>query len=342
MSKEEFILKKGLLVCLTLLCAFAAVSAQTKGTINYPTKAINLIVPWNPGDGTDIVARTYVQALKNYLSVPIVVLNKPGASGSIGTLYAAQRPADGYTVLFSAETPGTFEVMGIGNVSFSAFDGIIMMVEDTKAIVVKGNSPYKTLGDLISAIKANPGKIKMAYSGPGASGHIQGLLLKKMGFETSMTPFGGGSAGMTAVMGGQVDFTFANLTTTFGYLDSGDLRALAVFTDKRAKRLPDVPAFTEVVSDSKKYLPLGFPNCVLVPAGTPQHVKDILIEASKKAIQDPVWTEFLAARAYNTLHEITGDAVNEYWKDWSSRVCWLLHDAGVTKDSPEKFGIPRK
>ncbi|MFA6891202.1 MAG: tripartite tricarboxylate transporter substrate binding protein [Sphaerochaetaceae bacterium] len=309
---------------------------------SWPAKSINLIVPWNPGDGTDLAARAYAQAVQDVTGQPVVVINKPGASGSIGTLYASQQSKDGYSVLFSAETPGTFQIMGISNIGFGAFDGIMMMAEDTKVIVVKGDSPYKTIQDLIDAIKANPGKIKMAYSGPGASGHIQGLLFKAMGLETSMTPFGGGAAGMTAVMGGQVDFTFANTATTLGYIKSGDLRPLAVFTDKENKALPGVPAFTDVMPESKKYLPLGFPYSVLVPKGTDPEIVRQIIAVSQKAVQDKAWLDFLSTRAsYVTLYQYTGDEVNAYWTKWQSLVDYLLYDAGVAKYSPEKFGIQR-
>ena len=309
----------------------------------WPVKAVNLIVPWNPGDGTDLAARAYAQALQNVTGKPVVVINKPGASGSVGTLYASQQPADGYNILFSAETPGTFQVMGISDIAFESFDGISMMCEDTKVIVVKGDSKYKTIQDLVKDIKENPGKVKLAYSAPGASGHIQGLLFKAMGLDTAMTPFGGGIAGLTAVMGGQVDFTFANGATIMGYIASGNLRPLAVFTDKRNSAFSDIPAFTEIVPEAAEYLPFGFPYSVLVPKKTDPKIINIIVAYTQKAIQDPAWTTFVSSRpTYKTLYEYTGpDAVNTYWKRFMSIADWLLYDAGATKFSPEKFGIKR-
>lgn len=333
------------LICLITSMLFA--TGQIESTISvvqeWPTKPINLIVPWNPGDGTDIAARAYAQALQNVTGQSVVVINKPGGSGSIGTLYASKQPADGYNILFSPETPGTFQVMGISDVSFDSFDGIMMLCEDTKFIVVKGDAPYRSIEDLIKAIKEDPGKIKLAYSAPGASGHIQGLILEALGLKTSMTPFGGGLAGLTAVMGGQVDFTFANGVTILGYVASGDIRALAAYTDQRSPAFPNVPAFTEILPESKKYLPLGFPYSVLVPKGTDPAIIDKIIEYSKKAIEDPAWKNFITQRpTYKTLYEYVGPkAVNEYWTRWMSIANWLLYDAGVTKYSPEKFGIKR-
>lgn len=332
-----------LLILILSISLFAQGQNETGKSEVWPTKSINLIVPWNPGDGTDLAARAYAQALQNVTGKSVVVINKPGASGSIGTLYASQQPADGYNILFSAETPGTFQVMGVSDIAFESFEGISMMCEDTKVIVVKGDSKYKTIDDLVAAIKANPGKIKLAYSAPGASGHIQGLLFQAMGLQTSMTPFGGGAAGLTAVMGGQVDFTFANGATIMGYVKSGDLRPLAVFTDTRSDAFSDVPAFTEVLPEAKKYLPFGFPYSVLVPKGVNPEITNKIIEATKEAIKNSAWTDFISARpTYKTLYEYVGtEAVNNYWKRFMSIADWLLFDAGVTKNSPEKFGIPR-
>jgi len=336
-------MRKKMIPIALLLCFAGLLFAQgAADKATWPTKSINLIVPWNPGDGTDLAARAYAQALQNVTKQPVVVINKPGASGSVGTLYASQQPANGYNILFSAETPGTFQVMGISTIGFDSFEGIMMMAEDTKVIIVKGDSKYQTIQQLLEGIKANLGKVKMAYSGPGASGHIQGLLFKAMGLDTSMTPFGGGAAGMTAVLGGQVDFTFANTATTVGYIKSGDIKPLAVFSDKQNKALPGVPAFTEVMPESKKYLPLGFPYSVLVQKGTGKAIINQIITATVKATEDPAWLEYLSTRAsYNTMYQYKGEDVNAYWKKWQSLVDYLLYDAGVTKYSPEKFGIRR-
>lgn len=342
---KKRIITVALLLLYTIMVVFAA--GETEQSLvaepEWPTKAINLIVPWNPGDGTDLAARAYAQGLQNVTGKPVVVINKPGASGSIGTLYASQQPSDGYNILFSAETPGTFQVMGVSDIAFENFEGITMLCEDTKIIVVKGNSKYQTIGDLIKAIQANPGKIKLAYSAPGASGHIQGLLFKAMGLDTSMTPFGGGIAGLTAVMGDQVDFTFANGATIMGYVQSGDLKPLAAFTDKRSTAFPDVPAFTEILPESGKYLPFGFPYSVLVPKGTDPTLINQIVEATKKVIEDKAWTDFIVSRpTYKTLYEYVGpEAVNGYWSRFMSIANWLLYDAGVTKFSPEKFNIKR-
>jgi len=323
-----------LLMALILIFALPAFGA-------FPEKPITLVVPWSPGGVTDTVARAFAPIFEKYLGQSVVVLNKPGASGGIGTEFAYSQPADGYTVLFSAETPGSFRVMGISKLSFNDFDPLIMMVYDTKVIAVSSKSPYKTMEDLIADIKARPGKVRMSYSGPGASGHIQGLILRKVGLDVALIPFGGGAEAMLAVLGGQVEFTSPNTAPALGYVASGDMRVLAVWSDKPVEAFPGVPPITEVIPELKKYFPLEFPNCLLVKKGTPEEVKQVLLKAAKSAVNDPKWIEFVKKVHYVTMHHLEGQAVLDYWKHWESVVSWLLFEAGVAKHSPEEFGIPK-
>ncbi|PIJ63361.1 Bug family tripartite tricarboxylate transporter substrate binding protein [Mesotoga sp. H07.pep.5.3] len=328
-------MKKVLLFSLVLVIAASVLAS-------YPNRSVTLVIPWAAGGITDRVGRAFAPYLEKYLGVPVVVLNQPGASGAIGTDFAYSKPADGYTLLLSAETPGVFRVMGTGKLGFDNFEGIMMLVEDTKVVVVPGNSPYQTMDELVTAIKENPGKIKMSYSGPGASGHIQGLLLEEVGLDVSMTPFGGGSPAMLATISGQVDFTFGNIGTVLDYLKTGDLRALAVYTkEERSPAIPDVPPIADAIPEMARYLPLTFPNCILVKEGTPPEIKQVILEAAQKAVQDPGWIEFTESSFYNRMHDVQGDAVIEYWNRWTSIVAWLLYDAGVAPNSPADFGIER-
>lgn len=327
-------MKKVLVFFLILLFSTPAFGA-------FPEKPITLVVPWSAGGVTDTVARAFAPVFEKHLGQPVVVLNKPGASGGVGTEFAYSKPADGYTVLFSAETPGSFRVMGISKLSFEDFDPLIMMVYDTKVIAVSSKSPYNKIEDLIADIKARPGKVRMSYSGPGASGHIQGLLLRKVGLDVALIPFGGGNEAMLAVLGGQVEFTSPNTAPALGYVASGDMRVLAVWSDRPVEAFPGVPPITDVIPELKKYFPLEFPNCLLVKKGTPEEVKQVLLKAAKAAVNDPQWLEFVKKVHYVTMHHLEGKAVLDYWKHWESVVSWLLYEAGVAKHSPEEFGIPK-
>ncbi|HEY8462770.1 MAG TPA: tripartite tricarboxylate transporter substrate binding protein [Bacillota bacterium] len=307
----------------------------------FPTKPVTLVIPWGAGGNTDIAARGFAPVLEKYLGQPVVISNRPGASGAIGTDYVNKLPADGYTILWSAETLATFRVMNLSNLKFSDFDPLMMMVDDQKVLCVSAKSPYKTFAELVAAIKAHPGKLKMSYSSPGASGHIQGLLLQASGLDIKLVPFGSGGELTLAVLNGTVDFAFPATGQALGYVKSGDMRALAIFGEEPSEAFPGVPPITDVVKEFKKYMPLSFPSCVLLKKGTPAQVRKTIMNALVKASKDPEWLAFAKKMNYKLRHNITGKNVLKYWERWESIVCWLLYDNGVAKQSPEKFGIPR-
>ena len=140
--------------------AFVAIFLMAGGVYakDYPARSINLIIPWFPGGLTDTCARTYAPLLEKYIGTSVVVVNKGGASGSIGSDFVLRQKADGYNVLYSAETPGVFQVMGFSKSSFNDFDPIMMMIQDTKVIVVPKNSPTKPLKTLSPTSASAPAR----------------------------------------------------------------------------------------------------------------------------------------------------------------------------------------
>jgi tripartite-type tricarboxylate transporter receptor subunit TctC len=323
-----------------VLCVLLIAGAASAA--GYPSKPISLVLGWGAGGVTDVAARVFAPLLEKYIGASVVVLNKPGASGAIGTDYANNQPADGYTILFSAETPATFQVMGTSTLSFHDFIPLFLVSHSEKFIVVAGNSPYKTMQDLVEAARKNPGKIRFSYTGPGASGHIQGILMQNAGDLTlSMTPFGSGSESFMAVLGGQVDFTSPNIGTVKDYIATWQMRALAVFDKKRSQYLPDVPAITEALPALEPFLPLDYPNCVLLKKGTPDEAVNKIRDAGLKALADPEWKKFLESTWYTAYDQVQGDDVLKYWDRWGSIVNWILFDAGVAKKDPAEFNIPR-
>ena len=309
----------------------------------FPDKEVTLIVPWGAGGPTDIAARSFAPLFEKYLGQSVVIVNKPGAGGAIGTDFAYTRPADGYTVVLSAETPAVFRVMGTSKLSFHDFDALSMLSYSEKLIVVAAESPYQTMQDLVDDIKARPGKVRFSYTGPGSSGHIQGLLLKdKAKLDISMTPFTSGNESLLAVMGRQVDFTATNLGTVKDFLASGKMRALAMFSSQRSDFTPEIPPLTDTLAELSPYLPLEYPTCLLVRQGTPEDARQVLLEAARKAVNDPAWAEFKTNNYYVGMENIEGKDVVDYWDNWASIVAWLLWDAKSAKHNPEDFSIPRK
>lgn len=324
--------------------AAAETESELVATADYPTKPLTMIIPYGAGGTTDVWGRKLAAMLEKYLGQSVTVTNQGGASGSIGSQFVKEQPSDGYTLLVCAETMGTYRTMNICDLGYDDFTVISPLVGDPKVLVVGKDSKYNTLEELLDDIKANPGKITMSHSGPGGSGHNQGLVLKELGYDVAMTSFDSGNDALLGVIGGQVDFTNPNISTLGGYIESGDVKALAVFSSERMEAYPDIPAFTETVPESEKYLNIPYTLLsFVVNNDTPQEVVDVLKAASEKVFADPEWTEFVKTNAADPVFEkYTDDAsIQAFYDNWKSVICWLQYDNGVAEKSPEEFGIER-
>lgn len=332
----------------TTAAAEATEASEAEGdlvaTADYPTKPLTMIIPYGAGGTTDTWGRKLAVLLEKYLGQSITVTNQGGASGSIGSQFVKDQPSDGYTLLVCAETMGTYRTMNICDLGYDDFTVISPLVGDPKVLVVGKDSKYNTLEELLEDIKANPGKITMSHSGPGGSGHNQGLVLKELGYEVAMTSFDSGNDALLGVIGGQVDFTNPNISTLGGYIESGDVKALAVFSSERMEAYPDIPAFTETVPEAESYLNIPYTLLsFVVNKDTPQEVVDVLKAATEKVFADPEWTEFVKANAADPVFEkYTDDAsIQEFYDNWKSIICWLQYENGVAEKSPEEFGIKK-
>lgn len=337
------------LMLTTVACGSGGAAANGSSTdkaakTDYPTKAITMIVPYGAGGTTDLVGRQFAQALSKELGQSIIVENQAGASGSVGCQATLDAGNDGYTVLFAAESLGTQRVMGISEMSYADFSPIALVANDPKVIVVAGNSKYNTIEDLLSDIKANPGTIQMAYTGPGGSGHVQALIMNKYGYEPALTAYSSGSDGIVAVMGGQVEFTNSNYSTVKSYIESGDLKMLAVCSTERMEQYPDVSALSEVMEGAEDYLSIPYtPLSLLVKNDVPEDVQEVLRAAAVKAEQNEDFKKFMDDNNIDKLYETykTVEDMNKFYTAWESKVSWMLFDAGAATNSPEDYGIAK-
>ncbi len=331
------------LIALMILCvSFLACTAASAA--GYPQKPVTLVVPYGAGGTADLAARQLAVQLKKHLNVPVTVVNQGGASGSIGAKYVLDAPPDGYTLLFSADSLGTQRVMGISAISYHDFTPISPIVNDPKVIVVAGNSPYASVQDLLKDIKARPGKVKMSYTGPGGSGHVQSLILQRFGYEAANIAYAGGADAIVAVLGNQVDFTNANYSTVTGYAASGDLKLLAVSSARRLPGQPDVPALAEIIEGSDAMMSIPYtPLSLLADKDVPGDVCAALRDALKKAVQEKEWIAYCDSNSLERLYEQypTPEEAQSFYAAWESLVSWLLYDAGAAPNSPEQFDIPR-
>ncbi len=341
MKRKIILALFALLLCVSL---FANGAQEAAAADSYPNKAITMIIPYGVSGTTDVSGRKFAALLQNELGVPVTVVNQAGASGSIGCQAALDAVPDGYTVLFTAESLGTQRVMGLSDLSYADYKVISPMVNDPKVIVVAKDSKYNTLQDLLSDMKANPGKIKMSYTGPGGSGHVQGLIMEKLGYIPSMTAYKSGSDCFLAVLSGEVDFTNSNISTVKALIESGDLKLLGVSSNVKLSIYPDAPLFEEVDPAAAPYMKNAFtPLNFLVSKEVSDSVVETLRAATKKIVESDDWKAFVKDNALEELYlqyPTEADALS-FYKSWESMVSWMLYDAGVTKFSPSDFGIEK-
>jgi tripartite-type tricarboxylate transporter receptor subunit TctC len=275
-----------------LMLPSAVVSAQ-----GYPTKPIRLIVPWPPGGGVDTSARLIAQPLQEKLGQPIVVENKPGASGNIGTAIAAQEKPDGYTLLQGSLSPNAVNPHLFKRLGFDPekdFTFIASVYTVPSFLVVPASSPFKTAQELVAYAKANPGKLNFGSGGVGSSQHLFAVMFKTASdTDVVHVAYKGTSPAETALVAGQVDFML-DPPTCLPFVQAGKLRILGVASNTRNSALPDVPTLDEQgikgVYTSTFYGVMG-------PAGMPKDVTDRLNKEINAILQTPDMKSRLAKLA---------------------------------------------
>lgn len=268
----------------TLLAPSAAWAA-------FPDKPLRIVVPFAPGGGTDAITRSLGVGMSEALGQPVIVDNKPGAGTIIGSEFVAKSPPDGYTLVMAtfahAVNPGLQPKMPYD--TDKAFAPVALIGVSPNVLVVRADSPYKTVADLVAAAKAKPGKLTFASQGNGTSAHLAGELFKNLAkVELTHIPYRGAGPAMTDLLGGQVDMMFATASAVRPFVDSGKMRALGVTTARRSPAYASVPTLAEA----------GVPGYaaeswygLYVAAKTPKDVIDRLNAAVKKAVKAPAFAK---------------------------------------------------
>ncbi|QWD31902.1 tripartite tricarboxylate transporter substrate binding protein [Polynucleobacter paneuropaeus] len=255
---------------------------------NYPSKPINFIVPYGAGGGADARSRQIAQKMSVILKQPIIVDNKPGAGGNIGTEYIARANPDGYTIGMGNFAPMAVNKTLFGNLRYDPeadLTPIILVEKGPLVLVVNPNSPYKTVQDIVAAAKAKPGSLTFSSGGIGGSHQLSAELFQQnAGIEMIHVPYKSGSAGLTDLMAGNVTMMFDQMYSAMPSIKADKLRPIAITSKKRSPLLPDVPSFAEV----------GYPKVVVLnwqgliaPKGTPKVIIDKLNAAANEALKDP-------------------------------------------------------
>lgn len=282
------------LLALGMLCVFQGV-AQAQDS--YPNKPINFIVPYAAGGGADSRSRQMAQKMSVILKQPIIVDNKPGAGGNIGTEYISRAAPDGYTIGM-----GNFAPMAVNKTLFTnlRYDPendvtpIVLIEKGPLVLVVNPNSPYKTVKEIVDAAKAKPGVLTFSSGGIGGSHQLSAEIFEQSaGIDMIHVPYKSGSAGLTDLMAGNVTMMFDQMYSAMPSIKADKLRPIAITSKKRSPLLPNVPSFTE----------LGYPKVevlnwqgLIAPKGTPKAIIDKLNAAANEALKDPQLRELMLSQ----------------------------------------------
>ncbi len=309
---------------------------------DYPERPINGIIAWGAGGGTDTVSRLTTPLAEKSLGKPIILANKTGATGAIAAQAVASAKPDGYTLMFHAENPQLYQVLGLSELSYDDFDPVMLFVQGSTVIVVPKDSPFKTYDDLIKAAKATPGKLSIGNSGIGGQPWVTATLLKKIeGVTFNAVAFDGDGPLTTALLGKQLDVSGLAVGAAVQYIKNGDLRALAIMKDSPNPALPDVPYITKLnPAFANAMKASGFFYGVFVKKGTPKEITDKLTAAYKSALTEPKFIDYAKNNGL-TVVGLSGAPARDFMNNWRSQMSWLIFESGGAKNSPEKFKIPK-
>ncbi|ARP94818.1 Bug family tripartite tricarboxylate transporter substrate binding protein [Bordetella genomosp. 13] len=317
-----------LALCLAALSAALAPAAAVRAQDAYPARQIRAVIPFPAGGINDTIGRVLFKTLAGKLGTEVVVENKPGAGGTIGTQAAARSQADGYTVVLGAAStmavaPHLYKDVGYDVARDLVAVGGIASVPSV--IIVASQSKYAKWSDLVAADRERPGMLSYGSAGSGTSHHVQAELLNLRAHTRFMhVPYRGGAPAMTDLIGGQIDVMVDPLPTTLAAAQGGRVRPLAITTDTRSPLLPEVPTLKELGVDYNASTWFG----LFVPAGAPEPVLSRLGSALAAALADPGLQADFRARGIDPL-PLARDAFTRYVQSENQTWADVVKQAGI-------------
>ena len=313
--------------------ALLACSALALAQDSYPSKSITMIVPFPPGGVADITGRPLAAMMEKSLKQPVVIVNRTGAGGALGMSQVAKSAPDGYTILMGLSSISIFPVSDRINGKQPAYEmkdfaPIALISSDPTVLVVRAESPYRTLKDFVDAAKANPGKINYSSSGVYGTLHVaMEIFANAAGIKLFHVPYGGGGPAVNALLGGQVEALASGPAAAIGQIKGGKMRALAAWSDKRLALMPDLPTFKELGYDAEFYIWAG----VFAPAATPQPILARLREAVRAAVNDP---DFKAAmdKVGTPISYLDAPEFQKFWDYDAKRLAVALEKIGKVEE----------
>lgn len=310
------------LMALTV-CAHGALAAPASA---YPEKPITVVVPFAAGSPTDAVARVLSDSLSKRLGQPLIVQNRPGATGMIGSEYVARAQADGYTLLFGTNTTQVANKYFFKNISYDGlkdFAPVAIVGGVPHALVVNPSVPVNSVAELIAYAKANPGKLSFPYA--NSTTRITGSTFRVMTHtDISEIPYKAYGQAVSELLGGQTQMMFIDFSTGLAYMTSGKLKPLAI-TPARSEKLPGVPAMKEALPGFE----IGNWNGLFAPAGTPPDVVEKLNREITGALAQPEVRKQIDGVGYELLPPMAPQAFGKYIAEESAHYGKLTREAGI-------------
>ena len=311
--------------------------------VDYPKDAVTLLVPYGEGGGKDIMARGFAPYLEDALGVSIVVENRAGSSGAVGAQYVQSKDADGYTLYFGGESAETYQVMGMLDFGYEAWEPIIVLNRETPSLCVNPKSQFAGMDwqELLDYILAHPGEVSFGTTGVGSvQWNWMKLLESVYGIELMDVAYESGSEAITALLGGHIDIYSVGQAQVHSYLETGDLVPIVTLDNNPIEEF-GCKCLGDYTDAFDSYLPYGSYVAVMAKAGTDQTVIDVLCEKMKAAYDDPAFQEFLTVQNMVTPVGAVGDEAEEFLTRMQSITCYLLYDTGELEVDPATYGIER-
>ena len=270
---------------LTLLFLLSVIAVIPLHAADFPTKEVQIIIPWAAGGATDLIFRALAATTGKYLGKAVVVVNRPGGAGAVGFTEVMQAKPDGYT-LVSAVTPLTILPHQVSTAfTYKSFDPVLNVVDDPSMFLVRSDAPWKSLKEFLDYAKKNPGMITVGNSGAGGGVHLVALAFERAaGVKFNHIPFSGGGPSVTAILGGHVNAVSVSPPEGISQVQAGKLKIIALFAGKRFEMFPDVPTVKEQGID----FAMGMWRGLAAPKGTPPEIIKKLHDAFKQGMDDPV------------------------------------------------------
>ncbi|NCC58029.1 MAG: tripartite tricarboxylate transporter substrate binding protein [Synergistales bacterium] len=267
----------------------------------FPERSVSVVCPWGAGGGTDRLTRFMASQLEKELGKPFPVVNKTGGNGAVGHSAGAFSKPDGYTITMVTLELATMHWMGLTQLTYADFDYVIQLNQDSAGVMVNKDAPWKTVGELLASIKANPGKYKFSGTAAGGVWDLARIgMLDKAGIPVNTVdwiPTTGAAPSIIELLGGHVDVITCSLPEAGAQLAAGDIRALAVMADQRDPSFPEVQTLKENDIDWSAGTWRGFG----VPKGTPPEIIQTLYDAMKKITDSDEYKEFMSKNGFGIM-----------------------------------------